>query len=145
MLNKVMIIGGLGQNPEVRYMTSGDPVANFSVATSEVYYDKDKNKQEKTEWHRVSVYGKQAETCNTYLAKGSLVYIEGSLQTRKWQDKQGQDRTSTEINARLVRFLDKKGDNQNQSSSPFDNNNNEDYGSPFPSEARNSEMDDMPF
>ncbi len=145
MLNKVMIIGRLGQNPEVRYMTSGDPVANFSVATSEVYYDKDRNKQEKTEWHRVSVYGKQAETCNTYLAKGSLVYVEGSLQTRKWQDKQGLDRTSTEINARLVRFLDKKGDNSNQPNSPYENNNSEDYGSPFPSEARNSEMDDMPF
>ncbi len=139
-----MIIGRLGQNPEIRYSTSGDPVANFSVATSEITYDKDRNKQEKTEWHRVSVWGKQAESCNTYLAKGSLVYVEGSLQTNKWQDKQGLDRTTVEIKARQVRFLDKKGDNQNAGNNSYDNN--EDYGSPFPSEAaRASEMDDMPF
>ncbi len=150
MLNKVMIIGRLGQDPEMRYMQSGDPIANLNVATSESYRDRDGNKQEKTEWHRVVIFGKQAENCNNYLKKGSQVYVEGSLQTRKWQDKQGIDRYTTEINARSVQFLDSRRSensggqgnyapqqsyNQQQSS--------EDFGSPFPSEA--SSLDDMPF
>ncbi len=110
MLNKVQIIGRLGANPELKYMQTGAPVCNLSVATDESYNDRDGNKVARTEWHRVVVYQRSAENCANYLAKGSLVYVEGSLQTRKWQDKQGIDRYTTEIKAQRVQFLDKKGD-----------------------------------
>ncbi len=100
MLNKVMLIGRLGKDPELKYFPDGSPFANFTVATSEIYKDKEGNRQEKTEWHNVSISGRMAENCNTYLAKGSLVYIEGSIQTRKWTDKEGQERYITQINAR---------------------------------------------
>ena len=110
MLNKVMIIGRLGRDPELRYTQSGSPVASLNVATDESYTDRDGNKVERTEWHRVSVFQRQAENCANYLAKGSLIYVEGSLQTRKWQDQQGQDRYTTEIKAQRVQFLDRKGD-----------------------------------
>lgn len=114
MLNKVMLIGRLGRAPELRYMQSGAPVASLSVATDESYTDRDGNKVDRTEWHRVSVYNKSAENCANYLGKGSLVYVEGSLQTRKWQDQQGQDRYTTEIKAQRVLFLDRKGEGRAQ-------------------------------
>ena len=110
MLNKVMIIGRLGRDPELRYTQTGSPIASLNVATDESYVDREGNKVERTEWHRVSVFQRQAENCAQYLGKGSLVYIEGSLQTRKWQDQQGQDRYSTEIKAQRVQFLDRKGE-----------------------------------
>lgn len=110
MLNKVMIIGRLGRDPELRYTQSGSPVASLNIATDESYTDRDGNKVDRTEWHRVSVFQRQAENCANYLTKGSLVYVEGSLQTRKWQDQQGQDRYTTEIKAQRVQFLDRKGD-----------------------------------
>ena len=110
MLNKVMIIGRLGRDPELRYTQSGSPVASLNVATDESYTDRDGNKVDRTEWHRVSVFQRQAENCANFLAKGSLIYVEGSLQTRKWQDQQGQDRYTTEIKAQRVQFLDRKGD-----------------------------------
>ena len=105
MLNKVMIIGRLGRDPELRYTQSGSPVATLNVATDESYMDRDGNKVERTEWHRVSVFQRQAENCANFLTKGSLVYVEGSLQTRKWQDQNGQDRYTTEIKAQRVQFL----------------------------------------
>jgi len=115
MLNKAMIIGNLGNDPDMRYMTNGDPVANFSVATSERWKDKQSGEQkEKTEWHKVSVFGKLAEICGQYLHKGSKVYIEGKLQTRKWQDKDGNDRYTTEINCREMKMLDPKGSGEGQ-------------------------------
>ena len=110
MLNKVMLIGRLGRDPELRYTQSGSPVATLNVATDESYTDRDGNKVERTEWHRVSVFQRQAENCANYLTKGSLVYVEGSLQTRKWQDQSGQDRYTTEIKAQRVQFLDRKGE-----------------------------------
>ena len=110
MLNKVMIIGRLGRDPELRYSQTGTPMANLNVATDESYVDRDGNKVDRTEWHRVTVFQRQAENCANYLAKGSLVYVEGSLTTRKWQDQQGQDRYTTEIKAQRVQFLDRKGD-----------------------------------
>ncbi|MDE7242359.1 single-stranded DNA-binding protein [Desulfovibrio sp.] len=110
MLNKVMLIGRLGRDPELRYTQSGSPVATLNVATDESYTDRDGNKVERTEWHRVSVFQRQAENCANYLSKGSLVYVEGSLQTRKWQDQSGQDRYTTEIKAQRVQFLDRKGE-----------------------------------
>ncbi len=108
-LNKVMLIGRLGKDPEIRYAANGMPIANMRIATDESYTDRDGNKVEKTEWHSVVVFQRQAENCKTYLTKGSLVFVEGSLQTRKWQDQQGQDRYSTEIKAQRIQFLDRKG------------------------------------
>lgn len=109
MLNKVLLIGHLGADPEVRYTQSGTAVANFSVATNEKWKDKNGEKQEHTEWHRVVVWDKLAENCAEYLHKGSKVHVEGKNQTRKWQDKDGTDRWSTEVVARSVIFLDSKG------------------------------------
>jgi len=106
-LNKVMIIGRLGKDPELRYTPGGQPVANFSVATTESWGG-GQDKQERTEWHNIVLWGKQAETANTYLKKGRLVYIEGRLQTRKWQAKDGSDRYTTEIVATRFQFLESK-------------------------------------
>src|SRR5580658_6491996 len=104
-VNKVILVGRLGQNPEVRYTPSGAAVANFSVATNESWTDKSGQRQERTEWHKVVVWGKQAELCGQYLAKGRQVYLEGRLQTRQWQDKDGQTKYTTEVQAQTVQFL----------------------------------------
>ena len=97
-VNKVILIGNLGQDPEVRYLPQGGAVTNITLATSESWRDKQSGEmKEKTEWHRVVVFGKLAEVAGQYLKKGSQVYIEGQLQTRKWQDQQGQERYSTEV------------------------------------------------
>ena len=96
-VNKVILIGNLGRDPETRFMPDGGAVTNTSIATSETWKDKNGEKQEKTEWHRVAFFGKLAEIAGEYLKKGSQVYVEGRLQTRKWQDKDGQDKYSTEI------------------------------------------------
>jgi single-strand DNA-binding protein len=97
-INKVILVGNLGQDPEVRYMPNGNAVANFNVATSETWKDKQTGEsRDRTEWHRVVVFGKLAEIAGEYLKKGIQVYIEGQLQTRKWQDQSGQDRYTTEV------------------------------------------------
>lgn len=109
-LNKVQIIGNLGQDPDVRFTPSGAAVANFSIATSERWKDKQSgNMEERTEWHRVVVWGRLAELCKEYLAKGRTVYIEGRLQTRSWDDKDGNKRYTTEVVAQNLQFLDRKG------------------------------------
>lgn len=113
-LNMVQIIGRLGRDVDLKYSQSGTAVANISVATDESYTDRNGTKVDRTEWHRVVAYGKTAENCANFLAKGSLVYVEGSLQTRKWQDQEGQDRYTTEIKAQRVQFLERKGDGQPQ-------------------------------
>ncbi len=107
-LNKVMIIGRLGQDPQTNHTQSGTACANLSIATDEGYKDQYGNKIDKTEWHRVTCWQKLAELVAKYLHKGSMVYVEGKLQTRKWQDKTGADRYTTEIVAREVKFLDSK-------------------------------------
>lgn len=104
-VNKVILVGRLGQNPEVRYTPSGSAVANFSVATNEAWTDKSGQKQERTEWHRIVVWGKLAELCSQYLAKGRQCYVEGRLQTREWTDKDGVKKYSTEVQAQTVQFL----------------------------------------
>jgi single-strand DNA-binding protein len=104
-LNKVMIIGNLGRDPELRYTQSGSAVANLNIATNESWVDKNQQMQERTEWHRVVVWGRQAENCEKYLAKGRQVYVEGRLQTREWQDKDGVTKYTTEIVAQNVQFL----------------------------------------
>jgi len=114
-VNKVIIVGNLGQNPEVRQTQSGASVAQFSVATNDSWMDKAGQKQERTEWHRVVVWGKQAENCQQFLAKGRQVYVEGRLQTRQWQDKEGQTRYTTEVHAQTVQFLGGKGQGTDRS------------------------------
>lgn len=109
-LNKAMIIGRLGQDPEVRYTQSNTAVANLSVATSERYKDSSGEWKENTEWHRVVAWGRLAEICQEYLKKGSQVYIEGPIQTRQWEDREGQTRYTTEIKALTLTMLDSKGD-----------------------------------
>lgn len=104
-LNKVQLIGNLGKDPELRYTGSGQAVANFSLATSERWVTKENEKQERTEWHRVVVWGKQGENCAKYLKKGRSVYVEGRIQTREWKDKDGQTRYTSEIVAVHVLFL----------------------------------------
>ena len=104
-VNKVILIGNLGADPEVRYLPSGEAVTNIRLATSETWKDKSGEKQERTEWHRVVFFGKLAEIAGEYLKKGSQVYVEGSLRTRKWQDKDGQDRYTTEIIAERMQML----------------------------------------
>jgi len=158
MLNKVQVIGRLGRDPELKYTQSGAPVTTLNIATDENYTDREGNKVERTEWHRVAVFQRSAENCAQFLAKGSLVYVEGKLTTRKWQDPQGQDRYTTEIRADRVQFLDRKSDRAGagddsfsapaKSQAPSTKKNasqgsDENYGSPFPSEA--SDMDDTPF
>jgi single-strand DNA-binding protein len=104
-LNKVTLIGNLGADPDLKYTPSGKPVCNLSVATNETWKDKAGEKQSKVEWHKVQAWGDLAENCAKYLAKGRSVYVEGKLQTRKWQDKDGKDRYTTEIVASQVLFL----------------------------------------
>jgi single-strand DNA-binding protein len=109
-INKVILIGNLGKDPETRYMPSGKAATNFSVATSERFKDKETGEpQERTEWHRVATFDRLAEIAAEYLKKGSKVYIEGKLRTRKWQDKEGKDRYSTEIIADQMQMLDSRG------------------------------------
>lgn len=104
-VNRVILVGRLGRDPETRYTGSGQAVANFSVATDESYKDRNGERQKRTEWHKIVVWGKQAEIAQQYLKKGSLVFIEGRIQSREWQDKEGQKRTSFEIVANNFRML----------------------------------------
>jgi len=104
-VNKVILVGNLGADPELKYTPSNRAVCNLSVATNEVWKDKSGQKQEKTEWHRVNVWGEQAENCSKFLSKGRMVYVEGRLQTRSWDDKDGKKRYSTEVVADRVVFL----------------------------------------
>ena len=114
-VNKVIILGNLGQDPETKHLPSGSAVTNISVATSETWKDKDSGeKKEKTEWHRIVAFNRLAEIIGQYLKKGSKVYIEGKLQTRKWQDKDGNDRYSTEIVASEMQMLDGKSQEPRQ-------------------------------
>lgn len=108
-INKVILIGNLGRDPELRYTQAGSAVTNFTLATNEKWKDKDGNNQERTEWHRIVVWGRSAENCAQYLQKGSSVFIEGRLQTREWEDKDGNKRHTTEINATSVQFLSGRG------------------------------------
>ncbi len=109
-VNKVILIGNLGRDPEVRYAGSGTAVCNFTMATTRTYKDKQGERKDETEWHRVVAFGRTAEVCGEYLKKGSQVYIEGRLQTRKWQDKEtGADRYTTEILAENMKMLGSRG------------------------------------
>lgn len=135
MLNRVMIIGRLGADPELRYTQGGQPVCSLRIATDESYTDRNGNRVEATEWHRVIAFQRTAENCNQYLSKGSLVYVEGKLTTRKWQDQNGQERYTTEIRADRVQFLDRKG-NSGQKPTQRQEQRQDSYP---------DNMDDIPF
>lgn len=139
-INKVIVVGNLGQDPETRYMPSGSAVTNMTVATNEMWKDKQTGEQkERTEWHRVAMFGKLAEIAAEYLRKGSQVYIEGKLRTRKWQDKQGNDRYTTEIIADEMQMLGGRGGGGAPAS--------QDSGSsgPAPGPSGDDFDDDIPF
>ncbi len=117
-VNKVILVGNLGRDPELRYTKDGQGVANFTLATNERWRDKDGGSQERTEWHRIVVWGKQGENCAQYLQKGRSVYLEGRLQTREWEDKDGKKRQTTEIVAQTVQFLGGRGEGAPRGASP---------------------------
>jgi single-strand DNA-binding protein len=117
-VNKVILMGNLGKDPEVRFMPNGDAVCNFSIATTDNWKDKNGEKQERTEWHNIVMYRKLAEIAGEYLKKGRPVFIEGRLQTRKWQTKEGQDRYTTEIIAESMQMLGGRDSGSGSSSSP---------------------------
>lgn len=134
-VNKVILIGNLGQDPELRYMPSGDPVASFSLATTEQFRDKDGNQQKKTEWHKIVAFKRLAEICGEYLKKGGQVYIEGRIQTRNWEDKEGVKRYATEIVANSMQMLGRRGEGGSG-----------DYDEPSQSSGKNDNSDDdLPF
>ena len=137
-VNKVILVGNLGRDPEVRYMPNGDAVANYSIATTETWKDKNGMRQEKTEWHNIVMYRRLAEIAGEYLKKGSSVYIEGRLQTRKWQDKQGNDRYTTEIVADQLQMLG--GRNSNAAGQTP----GQDHGAASPSQPGGASTDDTP-
>ena len=148
-INKVILVGNLGAKPEVKYASNGNAISNLSVATSESWTDKSTGqKQERTEWHRVSLFGKLAEIAGQYLDKGSKVYVEGKLQTRKWQDQNGQDRYTTEVVVSgfngTLQMLDRRDDSS--SSTPSENVTAKDQAEPSITPVSKDEFeDDIPF
>ncbi len=143
-LNKVMLIGNLGKDPEVRYTQSGTAVASFSLATSERFKNKNGEWEDKTEWHNVTLWGRLAEIAGEYLAKGKTVYIEGRLQTRKWQDKDGRDRYTTEIVGDKMQMLSGKGEGGGGNNRPAGGRSAESQGPAYDEPVFNPD-DDIPF
>lgn len=154
-VNKVTLIGNLGRDPEVRYMPSGDAMATLNVATTEAWKDKNGNKQEQTEWHRVVFFGRLAEVCSEYLKKGSQVYVEGSLKTRKYNDKEGNERYTTEIRGNELKMLGGRNNaaNDNAGASTAREYANQSGGNMSPQQASGGsattfspiDEDDIPF
>ena len=152
-VNKVILIGNLGKDPDIRYMPNGEAVANITLATSETWKDKTGAKQEKTEWHRVTFYRKLAEIVGEYLKKGSSVYVEGRLETRKWTDKSGTDRYTTEVIANEMRMLGSKsgassfegGNKNNKTAPPKDSATSNNNAASTPNSGFGDMDDDIPF
>ena len=152
-INKVILVGNLGAKPEIKYASNGNAISNLSVATSESWTDKSTGqKQERTEWHRVSLFGKVAEIAGQYLDKGSKVYVEGKLQTRKWQDQNGQDRYTTEVvisgYSGTLQMLDRRDDMNSNASSQQSQPQSQSTPTPAPAitpVASDEFEDDIPF
>ncbi|TKJ28554.1 single-stranded DNA-binding protein [bacterium (candidate division B38) B3_B38] len=117
-VNKVILLGRLGKDPELKYIPSGAPVANFSIATDEVWIDRNSEKQKRTEWHRIVAWGKLAEFCGEYLSKGRLLYVEGRLRSRTWEDRNGNQRTTTEVNATDIVLLGRRPEEAPEEAQP---------------------------
>lgn len=143
-VNKVIIVGRLGADPELKTLSSGQTVANFNLATSENWQDKDGKKQEKTEWHRVVVWGRLAEICGKHLGKGRQVFVEGKLQTRSWEDQQGQKKYTTEIVANNIQFLGAPGE-RTQESSAGGGYQNQSHAADFSPEPSFDSNEEIPF
>ena len=142
-VNKVILIGNLGRDPEVRYTASGTPVANFTMATTERWSDPSSGeRKEKTEWHRVVVWGKQAEIAGEYLRKGRQVYVEGSLQTQEWTDREGNKRQTTEVRAQRFQMLGRRSESDGESAQPESSTAVADSGS---GGGEKFDDDDIPF
>jgi len=144
-VNKVILVGNLGANPEMRFTQGGQAVANLRLATTERWTDKNGQKQEQTEWHRVVVWGKQAEICGQYLTKGRQIYVEGRIRTRQWQDQQGQKRYTTEIVAQTIQMLGPRPEG-----APREDATREDAGATVPPDEATADFgggpdDDIPF
>lgn len=147
-VNKVILLGRLGQDPEMKFTPSGQGVCNFSIATSKKWTDKAGQKQERTEWHRIVVWGKLAELCNQYLSKGRQAFVEGELQTRSWEDDQGGKRYATEINAMSVQFIggqQEAGQQQQQQSQQQQPQQQQQQGQPQQGQQPQYTADDIPF
>ena len=145
-INKVILVGNLGADPESRFLPSGSAVANISIATSESWKDKQTGEaQERTEWHRVVFFNRLAEIVGEYLKKGSKVYVEGKLRTRKWQDKNGQDRYTTEIVADEMQMLDSKGSSGAYTGGGASTSQSYSQPEPAPAAGSNDFDDDIPF
>jgi len=144
-VNKAILIGNLGADPEARYTQGGAAVTNFRIATSEKWTGKDGQPQERTEWHRIVTFGRLAETCRDYLSKGRQVYVEGRIQTRQWEDRDGNKRWTTEIVAQTVRFLGSRGDRADAPSSPPPATDDDYYGGGGDSSPPPIGDDDVPF
>ena len=153
-VNKVILLGHLGRDPEMRDQPSGGAIANFSIATSETFKDKEGNKQERTEWHRVVLFGRTAEIAGEYLRKGSMAYVEGRLQTRKWTDKEGQERYTTEIVGDRLQLVGARGGGGGAASFDEEDQSRPSGGGSSAGGARKNEMppapaedfdDDIPF
>jgi single-strand DNA-binding protein len=130
-VNKVILIGNLGKDPDLRYLPSGEPVAKFPLATGARWKDKNGQMQERTDWHNIVVFKRQAEVCNEYLRKGSPVYIEGRIQNRSWEDKDGNKRYITEVVAQAVRMLGRKGEPEEEVPEEVAETKTEDEDLPF--------------
>ncbi|HYS43612.1 MAG TPA: single-stranded DNA-binding protein [Geobacteraceae bacterium] len=143
-LNKVMLIGNLGKDPEVRYTAAGTAVASFSLATSEKYKNKSGEWEEKTEWHNVTLWARLAEIAGEYLAKGKTVYIEGRLQTRKWQDRDGKDRYTTEIVGEKMQMLSGKSEGGGRQNGGRSENQSQSQETAYEEPTFNPD-DDIPF
>jgi single-strand DNA-binding protein len=141
-VNKVILVGNLGRDPEIRYLPSGDAVATLNIATTETWKDKNGEKQEKTEWHRVSMFGRLAEIAGEYLKKGSQVYIEGRIETRKYTDKDGVEKYATEIKASEMKMLGGRAQSGDSAASGSDSSPARTPASAPPS---GLEEDDIPF
>ena len=142
-VNKVILVGHLGKDPDVRFTNTGSAVANFSLATSEVWNDRDGKRQERTEWHNIVVWGKQAESCGQYLAKGRQVYVEGSIRTRSYDDKSGNKRYITEVVAQRIQFLG--GGGGTRLAQQMDSGQGDDIGTSNPGTGQPPSDDDIPF
>ncbi|QMU56565.1 MAG: single-stranded DNA-binding protein [Candidatus Mycalebacterium zealandia] len=141
-VNKATVIGNVGSDPEMKYTGSGQAVANFSVATNESWTSKDGEKRERTEWHRIVAWGRLAEICGQYLSKGKPVYIEGSIRTRTWEDKEGNTRYTTEIHAKEMQFL---GDSRDSASANTGGEQSQPQNSTPLEIPENNMDDDIPF
>lgn len=149
-VNKAIIVGNLGRDPEMRYTQSNTAVCNFTVATTDTWSDRNGEKQERTEWHRIVAWGRLAEICSQYLQKGKQVYIEGRLQTREWEDQQGQKKYTTEIVAQTMQMLGRPGDFQGGGGGggggqPRQAQQSQGGNDPFGDPPMGNDDDDLPF